>query len=614
MQNPLTPSSLQLPQPLPSHPRLLASPSDWIRIRKQIQSDPASARIYSTLQKKAAFFLKTPLLERKQTGRRLLHISRQALERISILALVSEVDGNPLLTRRALDEMVNVSRFHDWNPSHFLDVAEMALALAIGYDWLHHHLGKDEKEIVAEALLEKGIRPSLAQPEPGYIKSTNNWNQVCHAGLSAAAIAIADREPQVAELVLRRALDNLHLAARTYAPDGAYPEGPMYWNYGTSFHIVLAAALKRLTGSTQGVDSYPGFRESADYITQMTRPDGLFYNYSDCRETRHLLIPLFWFANHFKRPDWIKTDLSRVDHYMELYEQDLLDDSNYRLLALALLWYNTPPAPDSGPAPERHWHGDGSVPLMVHRSSFDHQCALYAAIKGGSPLASHGHMDVGSFFLQSDGIAWAKDLGMQEYHSLESINVNLWDNKENGTRWAVFRLGPESHNILRFNGAPQVLKGTATFIKVQKEGPTPHGVLDLSPLYENQVKHVQRGLMFVENRAVLIQDEWTAGEKACEVTWQLLTGAGVHLQPGLIQLSQDGKKMDLLFTGSSGLKVEAVDVALLQKDYDAPNPGIKRITIKLQAEAGQSGRLRVFARPESSTTELPGLLALSDWI
>jgi hypothetical protein len=605
----------RLPHPLPSHPRLLASSTDWLRLRKQIPTDPASARIYSTLKKKAEGFLKSPLLERKMTGCRLLHISRLALERISILALVARVEEDPRFTRRALEEMLNVSRFSDWNPAHFLDVAEMSLGLAIGYDWLQDLLSPADCDLIAEALIEKGINPSFAEPEQGFIRGNNNWNQVCHAGLSAAAIAIAGREPQLAEKVLQRALDNLHLAAGAYAPDGAYPEGPMYWNYGTSFHVVLAAAFKSLSGSAQGVDSYPGFKESADYVTQMTRPDGLFYNYSDCRETRHLLIPLFWFASHFGRPDWIRADLKQVDHYMDLYEQDLLDDSNYRLLALGMLWYDPSGNPDSGKSPECHWHGKGTVPLTVHRSSFDHQYPLYAAIKGGSPSACHGHMDVGSFFLQSDGIAWAKDLGMQDYHSLESINVNLWDGKENGTRWSVFRLGPESHNILRFNGTPQRVKGHASFVRVKTDGTNPFSIVDLGQIYDDQIQAVQRGLMFVENKAVLIQDEWTAGGKACDVTWQMLTGAEVTFRPGILQLKQDGKSLTLQLPDAPRIKIEVVDVAVLQQPYDAPNPGIKRISLKLKTEAGQSGRLRVWAVPESSgNIPAPKLQNLSDWV
>ena len=37
--------------------------------------------------------------------------------------------------------------------------------------------------------------------------------------------------------------------------------------------------------------------------------------------------------------------------------------------------------------------------------------------------------------------SWGIDLGMQNYLSLESRGVNLWDQFQEGQRWEVFRLG-----------------------------------------------------------------------------------------------------------------------------------------------------------------------------
>lgn len=608
-------SSFSLPEPLPAHPRLLASSQDWDRIRQLLKTDAVSARIFLSLERKAGLLLETPLLERKMTGRRLLYISRFALERISLLAMVARVGGREEFARRAIDEMLNIAGFSDWNPSHFLDVAEMCLALATGYDWLHEYLSEPERDLIAAALIEKGILPSFVEPEPGYVRRANNWCQVCHAGLCAAAIVIADRDPVLTEKTLRRAVENIPAAAETYAPDGAYPEGPMYWNYGTGFHVVLAAALERFTGSAQGVDAFPGFKESAEYVNQMTLPDGKhFYSYADCRATRHLMIPLFWFATRFRRPDWLNTDLAEIDHYLDLYDAEAFDDSNYRLLFLALLWRD--PSVTGAPAgePPLHWMGRGEVPVAVHRSSFGDPAALFVGFKGGSPKASHAHMDIGSFFLQSDGVPWALDLGMQDYDSLENVGVRLWDMSENGMRWNVFRLGPESHNILRFNGNGQSLKGNGQFVRFQKDGLAPHSVLDLSSLYEGQVRQVHRGVMFLENRAVLIQDEWTGSDNSVEVRWQMLTGAEIEIKGDRLELSQNGQSLSLQVLDGTRVKMEVVDTALLLQPFDAANPGVKRITLTLHTESGQTGKLRVLATPGSQRELVPPpFLSLAEW-
>ena len=33
--------------------------------------------------------------------------------------------------------LTNLCQYPDWNPAHYLDVAETTTAVAIGYDWLY---------------------------------------------------------------------------------------------------------------------------------------------------------------------------------------------------------------------------------------------------------------------------------------------------------------------------------------------------------------------------------------------------------------------------------------------------------------------------------------------
>ncbi len=103
--------------------------------------------------------------------------------------------------------------------------------------------------------------------------------------------------------------------------------------------------------------------------------------------------------------------------------------------------------------------------MGVHRSAWDDPQATFVAVKGGCPAAPHGHLDGGAFVLEAGGVRWAADLGMQDYHSLESRGVNLWDGRPDGGRWRVFRIGGGPHNILRFNGAPQILGARVPLVR-----------------------------------------------------------------------------------------------------------------------------------------------------
>ena len=75
-----------------------------------------------------------------------------------------------------------VCNFSDWNPSHYLDVAEMAMAVAIGLDWSYADLPKETINMAELALIDKGIKPSWINggKNASWAKNNNNWNQVCN--------------------------------------------------------------------------------------------------------------------------------------------------------------------------------------------------------------------------------------------------------------------------------------------------------------------------------------------------------------------------------------------------------------------------------------------------
>ena len=63
--------------------------------------------------------------------------------------------------------MLQAASFPDWNPQHFLDVGEMTMALAIGYDWLYDSLQPDTRRVVREAIIEKDLMRQRIPVMPG---------------------------------------------------------------------------------------------------------------------------------------------------------------------------------------------------------------------------------------------------------------------------------------------------------------------------------------------------------------------------------------------------------------------------------------------------------------
>src|SRR5205814_1950681 len=83
-------------------------------------------------------------------------------------------------------------------------------------------------------------------------------------GVSRAALAAWEDDPPLAAKTVRRAVELVpQHAMKVYDPDGVYPEGPGYWEYGTSYNVLMIEALRSALGSDFGIASAPGFRQTA---------------------------------------------------------------------------------------------------------------------------------------------------------------------------------------------------------------------------------------------------------------------------------------------------------------------------------------------------------------
>ena len=154
---------------------------------------------------------------------------------------------------RAEQEMIAVCSFQDWNPSHFLDTGEMTLAVSLGYDWLYDKLQPETKKLIKESILNKGFAPSKDRQYNSFLRTENNWNQVCNAGMVYGALAIMEDHREEAIEIIERAMSTIGISVKGYAPDGNYPEGYNYWGYGTTFNVFLIAALESALGSDGGL-------------------------------------------------------------------------------------------------------------------------------------------------------------------------------------------------------------------------------------------------------------------------------------------------------------------------------------------------------------------------
>ena len=572
----------------PVHPRLFLKAGAETGLLVKIETSPHLMKIRAEIIANAETLLTTPPLTRVMVGRRMLDTSRTCLRRVTTLSMAWRLTKNQRYLDRARNEMLAAAAFPDWNPSHFLDVAEMTAALAIGYDWLYPALDAGTRATLRKAIVEKGLQPSF-NGQQFWINGTNNWNQVCNSGLALGALAVAEDEPKLAATVIARSIAGLPHAMHGYAPDGNYPEGPGYWTYGTSYNVLLLAGLESVFGSDFNLSQQPGFLASSDYMVNVTGPTGLFHNYSDSGSKHGTQAPLYWFAAKRHDPSVLCFEEG------PLHVESKAGKEGDGWLPFILLWAN--PTTQASTPRTLDWTGRGPNPVAFFRSGWDRN-ALFVGIKGGSPSENHGHMDAGSFVLDALGVRWALDLGAQSYESLESRGIKLWDKGQDSDRWKIFRLSNQSHNVLLINNQPQLIAGKAEILTRDLETNDPQAELDCSSLFTGQALKVMRIFSLPDRKALRITDKIQSVAATGTVRWQMATTAEVILSGTETLLRKDGKTLRVKRVGPDSGVWSVVDISKPQRDYDVANPGAKLLVLDLPVTAGDSPELTVELTPQ----------------
>jgi hypothetical protein len=269
---------------------------------------------------------------------------------------------------------------------------------------------------------------------------------------------------------------------------------------------------------------------------------------------------------------------------------------------LALLWWDPQSARIAADRPSTaplSWNGGGKTPVSVHRSAWGDPRALFVGIKGGPINASHAHMDLGSFVLDARGVRWAVDPGWQEYGPLEARGLDLWAYGQKADRWKVFRLGPEAHGILRFNGRPQDAAANAPIVDFSGTATDRHTTVDLSSAYPEVVAGVRRTVRLEGDQRVVIEDTWRAAAEPVDVAWQWMTRAEATITPEGVLLKERGEALLLrVVAPAAGWSFTVEDTAPLLQPHDDPNPGLRRIVLHTRTGAREAGRLVVAAEPQ----------------
>ena len=579
----------------PGHPRLLVLDDDIARLKRQIKDDKTAARYFEHIHDDAEKMLSEPPVERVLTGPRLLTVSRKVVERVTTLGGLYRLTGEEKYAKRCRDEMLAAAKFSDWNPSHFLDVAEMTNALGIGYDWIFPTLTEGERATIRNAIVHKGLEPGMKVYESGrgFPKNTNNWNQVCNGGLTVGALAIADDEPDISRQIVNNARKSIPLAMNQFAPDGGCIEGPGYWSYATRYTCFYLAAIQTALGTDFGLLDTPGFRNTGLFRIHTIGPLNRTFNFADAGENAGAASQMFYLAKALDRPMYAA------------HERNFVGPKARGIDPFHLLWYDA----DSGAMEVGTSSLFRRVEVATFRSAWDDANAAFVGFKGGDNAASHAHLDLGTFVYDANGVRWAYDLGPDDY------NLPGYFGKD---RWTYYRLRTEGHNTITIEGENQNVKGKARIAAFSGGPERIFAVADLSNAYDTHATRVMRGVALI-GKQLLIQDEIEA-ETPVEFLWHMHTPAKIEIDADGKHaiLTQAGKRLEAQLSGEAGGRFETAvadpkpPVEPNPPMREAPKRNSQKLIVRLPEKVTKA-LIVVTLVPEGETAQPRRIDLLKNW-
>jgi hypothetical protein len=410
--------------------------------------------------------------------------------------------GDKEAGEKAKKALLKLCSFEKWNAAWMIErkfwtyypVGYTLIPVAYGYDMLHDLLSEEEKKIVREAIMEKGLKLfHRDMVEMNRMPSNlSNHIAVLVGGMGLAATAIYGEDPE--NPYLEPYLSGIMTKAktfidRTYYEDGSYGEPKSgYMNMASREVVLIMEAFERNFGvdwaTTTDVASF------YKYPLQASHPSGLMPDFGD----GHNHFPGFTQAHS----EYLvyRTGNPFLYKYVKPYWEE--GKGGY----LGYLWYRddiTPSSRETLPT-SKIFEAQG----MVMRSGWEDSSTIISDRTG--PHSNHYHFDQGTFQIMTNGEELITDPGVgaggyyanldYRLYNIQAIahNVMLVDHDAESQKAAHF-----DNDIAALREWPRMTHAFAGEISDALE-------TDLTSVYKDKLKTYTRTFLYTKSGPLFLFD------------------------------------------------------------------------------------------------------------
>ncbi len=487
-------------------------------------------------------------------------------------------------TIRALStEKTWVGVAHDADLTNFykklvtIDLHSSALAwhLAIADNLLGDKLSRATRDLIRREVRWRIFEPLHRMVEgrqrPQWLTVRNNWNSVCLAGVTGAALALLESREERAFYVLAAEKYSMSFL-KGFPSDGYCGEGTGYWNYGFGHYLLLAEEIRLATGGKIDLLSRPEALAPASFGARFEVIDGIYPAFADSSPGGRPSGRIMDFVN------------KRFGFGLPPVESKGISLGEGRF-AEGLMYLFPIPAPREtsgttkveagGP---RSWFEEAGI--LICRPLKDSSRRLATAIIGSDNGVSHNHNDVGSYLVVLNGQIPIVDPGGETY-TARTFGPHRYDSNV---------LNSFGHSVPLVAGKMQDAgaKAKAVTLKTDFTEAQDTLVFDLRSAYSvESLKKLTRTYVFsrVGAGSMTVTDEVASSKPESFETALITLGQWRRIDPGTLRIEDGPAAIDVRID-TGGVDFEVVPTEINEHVHTKKLP--VRLAIRIKAPVQQA--------------------------
>lgn len=378
-----------------------------------------------------------------------------------------------------------------------------SLTLAFVYDALRGEWSKTQQQLFVDVARERCFLAYLKHTAPPkqaswFTNPHSNWNTVCNGGAGVLALALRGKCPESKE-VIKRVEKGIKPFFKSTAPNGGWPEGVGYWNFGMRYGFLYLLSHETATGKTHPLLEFPGTAATLKFPLLFS-PREVSSGFGD--SNKFVPFPFHVLAARRLRMPEVETEL------LTRFQNPVGESTFHRAHStkhtenpeLLILWQKAKAVSKRRSA----WSSHQLIKSLDWGYMADSmpRPGIYISVRGGTIAMPHTHRDLLSFFCVVRGEKLIDNVPVDDY----------LDTTFGPRRQELYEVSPLSKNTVFINGAG-IIENSSVLTESVQGGNYKGFRLDATSAMGTMrdggaANFCGRLILLLKNRAVAVIDEF----------------------------------------------------------------------------------------------------------